>query len=89
MMEIANEDKHMPRIEWKERVVIDPGIHHGDPCIRGTRVPVTVIVGSIADGMSAEDVTNAYPQLTVEDVRAALAYAAEALRHDVILPLAG
>lgn len=79
----------MPRTDWKERVVIDPDIHHGDPCIRGTRVPVSIIVGSIADGMSAEDVRSAYPQLTVEDVRAALAYAAETLRRDVILPLAG
>ena len=79
----------MPRTDWKERVVIDPNIHHGDPCIRGTRVPVSTIVGSMADGMSAEDVRGAYPQLTVEDIRAALAYAAEALRRDVILPLAG
>lgn len=79
----------MPRTDWKERVVIDPEIHHGDPCIRGTRVPVSIIVGSIADGMSAEDVRSAYPQLTIEDVRAPLAYAAEALRRDVILPLVG
>ena len=79
----------MPRTDWRERVVIDLEIHHGDPCIRGTRVPVSIIVGSIADGMSAEDVRSAYPQLTVADVRAALAYAAETLRRDVILPLAG
>ena len=79
----------MPRMQWKGRVIIDPDIHHGDPCIRGTRVPVSIIVGSIADGMSAEDVRSAYPQLTIEDVRAALAYAAEALRRDVILPLVG
>jgi uncharacterized protein (DUF433 family) len=52
-------------------------------------VPVSIIVGSIADGMSAEDVRSAYPQLTIEDVRAPLAYAAEALRRDVILPLVG
>ena len=79
----------MPRMQWKGRVIIDPDIHHGDPCIRGTRVPVSIIVGSIADGMSVEDVRNAYPQLTVEDVLAALAYAAETLRRDVIVPLAG
>jgi uncharacterized protein (DUF433 family) len=76
-------------MQWKGRVIIDPDIHHGDPCIRGTRVPVSIIVGSIADGMSVEDVRNAYPQLTVEDVLAALAYAAETLRRDVIVPLAG
>ena len=36
--------------DWRDRIVIDPGIHHGVPCIKGTRVPVSVLVGSIADG---------------------------------------
>ncbi len=79
----------MPRTDWKDRVVVDPEVHHGDPCIKGTRIPVTTIVGSIADGLSLEEVRAAYPQLSVEDVRAALAYAAEVLRREVILPLAG
>ncbi len=79
----------MPRIEWKDRVVVDPDIHHGDPCIKGTRIPVTIIVGSIADGLTPEEVKAEYPQLSVEDIRAALAYAAEVLRREVILPLAG
>jgi uncharacterized protein (DUF433 family) len=78
----------MSRTDWKERVVIGQQVHHGDPCIKGTRVPVSVIVGSIADGMSVDEVRAAYPQLSVEDVRAALAYAAEVLRQEVILPLA-
>jgi uncharacterized protein (DUF433 family) len=81
--------KKISRIDWKDRVVIDPGIHHGDPCIKGTRVPVSVIVGSIADGMSVSEVLDAYPQLTTEDIRAALAYAAEVLRHELIVPMAG
>lgn len=79
----------MTRVDWKERVVIDPEVHHGDPCIRGTRIPVSIIVGSIADGMTIEEVCSGYPQLTREDVRAALAYAAEVLRQEVILPIAG
>jgi uncharacterized protein (DUF433 family) len=37
-------------VNWRERIVIDPAIHHGEPCITGTRVPVSVIVGSVADG---------------------------------------
>jgi len=81
--------KKMSRIDWKDRVVIDPEIHHGDPCIKGTRIPVSVIVGSIADGMSISEVLEAYPQLTTEDIRAALAYAAEVLRHEIIVPMAG
>ena len=61
----------MPRELWKTRVVIDPAIHHGDPCIRGTRIPVATIVGSLADGMTPEDVIKEYPQLSREDVLAA------------------
>jgi uncharacterized protein (DUF433 family) len=81
--------KKISRIDWKDRVVIDPEIHHGDPCIKGTRIPASVIVGSIADGMSVSEVLEAYPQLTPEDIRAALAYAAEVLRHELIVPMAG
>lgn len=79
----------MARIDWKERVVVDPQVHHGDPCIKGTRIPVSIIVGSVADGMSIDEVRTAYPQLSVEDIRAALAYAAEVLRQEVIIPIAG
>jgi uncharacterized protein (DUF433 family) len=79
----------MARVDWKDRLVIDPQVHHGDPCIKGTRIPVSIIVGSIADGMSIDEVSAAYPQLSAEDARAALSYAAEVLRHEVILPIAG
>jgi len=78
----------MPRIDWREWVVIDPDIHHGEPCIRGTRVPVAMIVGSLADGMSFEEILREYPQLTKEDIQAALAYAAEVLEHETLVPLA-
>ncbi len=78
----------MPRVDWKDRVIMDPEIHHGDPCIKGTRIPVSILVGSIADGMTVDEVRAAYPQLSPDDVRAALAYAAEVLHREVILPLA-
>jgi len=58
-----------------------------DPCIRGTRVPVRTIIGSLADGMSADEIRDAYPQLGLEDISAALAYAAEVLKDDVVIPL--
>jgi uncharacterized protein (DUF433 family) len=63
---------------WHERIIIDPEIHHGKPCIKGTRVPVSVIVGSIADGDTPEIIIDAWPQLTLEDIRAALKFAAAA-----------
>ena len=79
----------MSRIHWQDFVVIDSEIHHGEPCIKGTRVPVAVIVGSIADGMTIEDVIKEYPQLEQESVRAALSYAADVVRQDILVPLAG
>ena len=77
----------MGRVSWQEHIIVDPNIHHGDPCIRGTRVPVTIIVGSLADDMMSEEIIERYPQLTSDDIRAALAYAAEVLHEEVILPL--
>jgi uncharacterized protein (DUF433 family)/predicted nuclease of predicted toxin-antitoxin system len=77
----------MGRVQWLERIVIAPDIHHGDPCIKGTRIPVAIIVGSLADGMTPEEIQQAYPQLTREDIQAALAYAAEVLSQDIVMPL--
>jgi uncharacterized protein (DUF433 family) len=71
----------------RERIVIDPHIHQGVPCIKGTRVPVSVLIGSIADGDSAGDLLAAYPQLTVEDIHAALRFAAEAVNFADFIPL--
>lgn len=75
------------RADWRLRVEVDPDLHHGDPCIRGTRIPVRTVIGSLADGMSVEQIREAYPQLTADDVQAALAYAAEVLKDEVLLPL--
>ena len=72
---------------WQDRVVIDPEIHHGDPCIKGTRIPVATVVGSLADGMTYDDIRVAYPQLADEDIYAALAYAAEVMRQEIVYPL--
>jgi uncharacterized protein (DUF433 family) len=79
----------MATTEWRERIVIDPAIHHGVPCIKGTRVPVSVLVGSIADGDSVGGLLAAYPHLAEADVHAALKFAAEAVNHADFIPLAG
>lgn len=75
------------RADWKERVEIREDLHHGDPCIRGTRIPVRTIVASLADGLWVDEIREAYPQLAPEDVAAALAYAAEVLQDEVVIPL--
>ena len=77
------------RIDWHKFISVDPEVHHGEPCIKGTRVPVSMIVGSIADGMSFDEFIGEYPQLKKESVQAALAYAADIVRHEIFLPLAG
>ena len=77
------------RIDWHKHIAVDSDIHHGEPCISGTRIPVSMIVGSVADGMTFDEILDAYPQLKRESIQAALAYAADIVRHDVFLPLAG
>lgn len=53
----------------------------GVPCVRGLRIPVAVVVGMVADGMSEDEIVAVYPDLKVEDVREAIRYAAEAVRE--------
>ncbi len=77
------------RIDWRKFISADPEVHHGEPCITGTRIPVSMIIGSVADGMSIDEIIDAYPQLKKESVQAALAYAADIIRQEVFLPLAG
>lgn len=76
----------MDRILWQERIVLEADLHHGEACIKGTRVPVATIVGSLADGMTPVQIREAFPQLTDEDIRAALAYAAELMHEELLVP---
>lgn len=71
-----------------DRIVIDPEIQHGKPVIRGTRVPVSRIVGGLAGGMSSDEVLREY-DITEEDLRAALEYAARLLDEEQFHPLPG
>ena len=71
--------------KWKDQIVIDPDLHHGDACIKGTRIPVTMVVGSLADGLTVEEILAAYPQLKTEHIQAALAYAADIMRDEFLL----
>lgn len=69
--------------DWRQRIVCDPNLHHGEPCIKGTRIPVALLVGTLAD-VSVDDVLRTYPQLTRADVQAALLFAAEASRNSMV-----
>jgi uncharacterized protein (DUF433 family) len=72
---------------WRDRILIDPAIHHGEPCIKGTRVPVSIIVSSIDDGDTPEQILRSWPQLSSDDIKAALKFAAEALNNADFVPL--
>ena len=64
-----------------ERISIDPNVCFGKPCIRGTRIWVSLILDFLANGMATEEILAEYPQLTAEDIRAAIAYGAEMTRE--------
>ncbi len=68
-------------------VVSDPSIMMGKPVIAGTRIPVELILEKLAAGETHEQILSAYPRLTEEGIRAALAFAAQALRADVVYPI--
>ena len=69
-----------------DRIVLDPSICHGKPVIRGTRTPVAIVVGSLAGGMSFEEVQREYA-LTIEDIRAGLKFASELVNQEQHHPL--
>jgi uncharacterized protein (DUF433 family) len=64
-----------------QRITVDPRQMGGVPCLRRLRIPVATVVGMVADGMSDEDILEAYPDLEREDIREALHYAAAALQE--------
>jgi uncharacterized protein (DUF433 family) len=71
-------------MDWRERISIDPNVCHGKPCIKGTRIWVSLILDLMASGDSVETVLKEYPQITPEDVLACIAYGAEAARERFI-----
>jgi uncharacterized protein (DUF433 family) len=73
--------------DWQERVTINPDVCHGKPCIRGTRIMVSVILDNLAEGLPSEEIVKEYPPLTLDDIRAAISYAANLTREEEILPL--
>lgn len=68
-----------------DRIEINPDVMLGKPVIRGTRIPVELIIRKLAEGATETDLLDAYPRLTLDDVRAALAYAAASLAHEIIV----
>ncbi|HEY7297923.1 MAG TPA: DUF433 domain-containing protein [Xanthobacteraceae bacterium] len=68
-----------------DRIAADPAVMLGNPCIKGTRITVELILRKLGAGRSFADLLEAYPQLGEEDLRAALAFAADYMQHETVL----
>jgi uncharacterized protein (DUF433 family) len=68
-----------------DRIEVNPAVMLGKPVIRGTRIPVELILRKLGEGATEADLLDAYPRLAPEDIKAALAYAADSLAHETIL----
>ena len=71
-------------MNWQAHITVDPAVLHGKACIRGTRIPVSVVLANLADGLSAEDIIKSYPSLSPESIQAALSYAADLAQERVL-----
>jgi uncharacterized protein (DUF433 family) len=63
-------------MNYFDRITSNPSVCHGKACIKGTRIPVSVILDNLADGISQEEILKSYPSLSLQDIRAAIAYGA-------------
>jgi len=78
----------MAEMTMLDRISIDPNVCHGKPCIKGTRIPVHVILELLAAGYTFDRIlTDCYPHLTEEDLQAAVTYAALVIENEEVIPL--
>ena len=70
-------------MNWQDYIAVDPDICHGQACIAGTRVMVTVVLDNLAAGLTAEEIAESYPSVSTDAVKAALHYAAELAKERI------
>lgn len=71
-------------MDWRERITVDPFICHGKACIKGTRILVSVILDNLSEGINESEILKSYPSLKPEDIKSAIAYAAELSRERIL-----
>lgn len=71
--------------DYKNIITIEPGMRSGKPCVRGMRITVYDVLSYLASGMTPEQVVEDFPELTLEDIKACLSYAADADKHTHLL----
>lgn len=69
---------------WRDFITADPEVCHGKPCIKGTRIMVSVVLDNLAAGVTLDELLESYPSLTREAVQAAIAYAADLARERIV-----
>ncbi len=74
-------------MNWQDRIAVDPGVLVGKPVIKGTRMTVEFLIELLAEQWTHEQILKNYPQLTEEDIQAALYYALEVLKQEHVYPL--
>lgn len=74
-------------MNWQERITFDPSVLVGKPIVRGTRIVVEFIVELLAEGWTHEQIISNYPQLSEDDIQAALHYASETMKREKVDPL--
>jgi uncharacterized protein (DUF433 family) len=75
------------QLRYQERIVIDPEILVGKPVVRGTRIPVELVLKRLAQDLNVETLLEAYPRLTIEDIKACLAYAEAQIAGEDVFPV--
>ena len=71
-------------MDWREHITVDPEICHGQACVAGTRVLVSVVLDNLAAGLTTEEIIVSHPRLTAVAVQACIAYAADLTREEVV-----
>ncbi|MEA2164058.1 MAG: hypothetical protein QOK37_2185 [Thermoanaerobaculia bacterium] len=71
-------------MDWHQYISVDPNICHGQACIAGTRIPVSVVLDNLAAGVSQKEILECYPRLSHDSVQACIAYAADVVREEVL-----
>ncbi len=71
-------------MNWQDYITVDPNVCHGQACIKGTRIMVSIVLDNLAAGLAPDEIVHSYPSLSREAVRAAVAYAAELTRERII-----
>ncbi|MGH3144833.1 MAG: DUF433 domain-containing protein [Rubrobacter sp.] len=71
-------------MDWREHITVDPYVCHGKPCIKGTRVMVSVVLDNLAAGQRPEEIVKSYPSVNREAIQAAIAYAADLARERIV-----